>query len=162
MSRIIKSEIWTFIQDNTPVFNIVFQTLEVIYLVSLVIGVYRKDGRLTLPALVLYPIYICFNSISYILSEYDFENEYEHDYENVGSFTIILIASNILSIVIRVLTWITVFLYRKQLKEQNLTAWLIAELTRQISKFKHKNCIFLASGGSVCLSVCRIIELKRT
>ena len=83
MSRIIKSEIWTFIQDNTPVFNIVFQTLEVIYLVFLVIGVYRKDGRLTLPALVLYPIisiYLCFNSfndISYILSKYDF-----------GSFTI--------------------------------------------------------------------------
>ena len=120
MSRILKSAIWTFIKDNRFIFDIVFQALEAICLIFLVIGVYRKDqdGRLTLPALVLYPIYICFNSISYILSEYDFENEYEHDYENVGSFTIILIASNILSIVIRVLTWITVFLYRKQLKEQ--------------------------------------------
>ena len=121
MSRILKSAIWTFIEDNRfIIFDIVFQALEAICLIFLVIGVYRKDqdGRLTLPALVLYPIYICFNSISYILSEYDFENEYEHDYENVGSFTIILIASNILSIVIRVLTWITVFLYRKQLKEQ--------------------------------------------
>ena len=113
MSRIIKSEIWTFIQDNTPVFNIVFQTLEVIYLVFLVIGVYRKDGRLTLPALVLYPIisiYLCFNSfndISYILSKYDF-----------GSFTITLIAGHILGLVTRVLIWITVFLYKKQLKEQ--------------------------------------------
>ena len=113
MSKSIKSEIIQFTQDNGDIFNIVFQALEVICLGFLVIGVCRKDGRLTLPALVLYPIKSIYAILSsfyylfYVLSESNFE----------GSYTTI-IASTILWIVTMVLIWITVSLYRKQLKEQ--------------------------------------------
>ena len=113
MSKSIKSEILQFTQDNGDIFNIVFQALEVICLGFLVIGVCRKDGRLTLPALVFYPIKTIYAILSsfyylfYVLSESNFEGSYAT-----------IIASTILWIVTMVLIWITAFLYRKQFKRQ--------------------------------------------
>ena len=97
--------------SNFGLIVVVFEALKVICLGFLIIGVYRKDGRLTLPALVYYPLEFIYSSfhlfefISKVWQEYLFESSD-------------IIAADILDIIALVFIWITVFLYRKQLKEQ--------------------------------------------
>ena len=111
------SEIRKIFNDYADIITDVFMVLDVICFGFYVIGIYRKDRRLTLPFLVYYPIRFIyaiplnFYHISYLLSEFD-------DDQN-RSFVIRVIVRTLLGFVWMVLIWTAVFLYRRQLKEQN-------------------------------------------
>ena len=113
----IMSELRKIFNDYGGIIGDVFMVLEVICFGFYVIGIYRKNRRLTLPFLVFYPIRFIyaiplnFYHISYLLSEFN-------DDQN-RSFVIRMIVRTLLGFVWMVLIWTTVFLYRRQLKEQN-------------------------------------------
>ena len=113
MSKIIRN---LFTKHNNKLL-LVSTALEVICLGFFVIGVYRKNRGLTLPALVLYPIKSCIYEIpaiyyfvSYVLSE-------SNDLDT--SYVFMVIGSSLFKFVRTVLSWMIVLIYRRQLKEQS-------------------------------------------
>ena len=108
-----------WLKDNADIISLVFQALEIVCFGFLVIGVNRKNRRLTTPALVFYPIKSIYEIpknlyfILYVLSKF-----IDRSYTSYR-YIIVVIATNLLSIIWMGLVWTTVILYRKQLKEQN-------------------------------------------